>query len=227
MSKYGFPPKIFLLGAKKAGTTQLASYLEQHPDINVSAPKGPDFYTKHWDSGLNWYRNHFDNLNKILIDASTRYSCAPLPKYFESDKNALSAYSDIPQPIKATIPDAKFIYIMRDSVKRTYSAYLHQVRAGLVPRSLTQALQGSIYYLRTGHFAGQIELYLNHFSIDCFKFIFFEGFIADPQKIVKDCFEFIGIDNLISLSNKVSRNQSFVYKGKWDRLNVMLRNKAA
>ena len=192
MSKYGFPPKIFLQGAQKAGTTQLASYLEQHPDINVSTPKEPDYYTKHWDKGLDWYRGRFEHLNKILIDASTSYSCAPLPKYFESHKNALSAYHGIPQRIKATVPDAKFIYIMRNPVKRAYSAYLHQVRAGLEPRPFNQAIQGSTYYLRTGHYAGQIELYLSHFSFEQFKFIFFEDFIAQPERVVKDCFDFIG-----------------------------------
>jgi hypothetical protein len=220
-----FQPKVFLLGAQKAGTTQLASYLEQHPDICLATPKEPDYFTQHWNKGLVWYGNVFADHTKCLIDASTSYSCATLPKYFAKDVGAKSAYSGIAERIYETSPDAKFIYIMRNPVKRAYSAYLHQVRAGLEPRPFNQAIQGSTYYLRTGHYAGQIELYLSHFSFEQFKFVFFEDFIAQPERVVKDCFDFIGVDSSIVLSSKVSRNESFVYKGKWDRLNVMLRKK--
>jgi hypothetical protein len=225
MSEQGFPPRVILMGAQKAGTTQLASYLEQHPEIILSSPKEPDFYTRHWEQGLDWYKTRFTVLSKILIDASTSYSCAPLDKHFAADINAKSAYRDIPQRIKSVSADAKFIYIMRDPVKRAHSAYLHQVRAGLEPQPFEQAVKRNTYYLRTGHYAGQIELYLQHFDIDRFKFLFFEDFISKPHTLVAECFKFMGLDDAITLNDHVSRNQSFVYKGKWDKLNILLRKK--
>jgi hypothetical protein len=218
-----FQPKVFLLGAQKAGTTQLASYLEQHPDICLATPKEPDYFTQHWNKGLVWYGNVFADHTKCLIDASTSYSCATLPKYFAKDVGAKSAYSGIAERIYETSPDAKFIYIMRDPVQRAYSAYLHQVRAGLQNKTFAQSLLKSTYYMRTSHYAGQLELYLNYYPLSQFKFVFFEDLIQNPYSVVSDCFTFLGLDAKIPLHQDVSQNKSFVYKGRWQNINRLLR----
>ncbi|MCC2614868.1 sulfotransferase [Aestuariibacter halophilus] len=215
----GFPPNVFLLGAQKAGTTQLASYLDQHPDICLSAPKEPDFFTQHFDKGLSWFEQRFEDTRKCLIDASTSYSCAPLPDYFSADVGRVSAYAGIAQRIADTVPDARFIYIMRNPTDRAYSAYLHQVRAGLESRPFEQAIEQDSYYLRTGLYQGQLELYLAHFAKDRFHFAFFEEFIKTPHDHVKACFAFLGLDQDVALHENVSQNQSFVYSGPFGRLN--------
>ncbi len=216
----GFPPKLYLVGAQKAGTTQLADYLSQHPDICLANPKEPGFYAGRWgEQDFTWYLNCFNDPERILLDASTSYSCAPLPNYFESDKDRQSAYSGVPERIHGVAPDAIFIYIMRDPARRAYSAYLHQVRAGLESRSFCEALAGDSYYLRTSHYVGQLQLYLEYFPIERFKFVFFEEFIADPCSTVRECFNFMGVDSNVPLHSDVGRNESFVYSGIWSRVN--------
>jgi hypothetical protein len=225
MKLHGFPPQVFLLGAQKAGTTQLASYLAQHPEICLASPKEPDYFTQHWEKGLGWYESVFADNSKCLIDASTSYSCAPLPKHFTQDLEAKSAYSGIAERIYNTSPQAKFIYIMRDPVQRAYSAYLHQVRAGIENKTFAQSLQNNTYYMRTSHYAGQLDLYLEYFPISQFKFVFFEDFIRDPHEEVKKCFEFLALDPTVPLHQDVSQNKSFVYKGKWQKVNRLLKEK--
>ncbi|WP_416306682.1 sulfotransferase domain-containing protein [Neptunicella sp. SCSIO 80796] len=225
MEEASFPPKIYLLGSQKAGTTQLASYLDQHPDICLANPKEPDYYTQHHEKGLQWYQQKFSRQSRCLIDASTSYSCAPLPNYFPQDVGFKSAYADIPQRIFNTVPDARFIYIMRNPVQRAYSAYQHQIRAGLEHRSFDEAVAANSYYLRTGHYVGQIELYLEYFPRERFKFVFFEDLIQQPHAIVRDCFRFIGLQDDVALTDEVSQNKSFVYKGGFGRINQMIGRK--
>ena len=72
-----FPPKAFIIGAQKAGTTFLSYLLDQHPHITLAESKEPDFFTRHWEKGLEWYRKRFSGPEEnILIDASTSYTAA-------------------------------------------------------------------------------------------------------------------------------------------------------
>ncbi|MGI9455848.1 MAG: hypothetical protein ACR2NU_04760, partial [Aeoliella sp.] len=38
-------PNFFLLGAAKCGTTSVARYLDQHPEVFISKPKEPNFFS--------------------------------------------------------------------------------------------------------------------------------------------------------------------------------------
>lgn len=210
------------MGAQKSGTTQLASYLDQHPEICLASPKEPDFFAQHYAKGLDWYKARFEKESACLIDASTSYSCAPLPEELDQDKGRESAYSGVAQRIYDTCPDACFIYIMRNPVDRAYSAYLHQVRAGLESKPFAEATESNTFYLRTGIYAGQLALYLRLFDRARFHFVFFEEFVSQPELQVRACFRFLGLDDSIALHKNVSRNQSFVYSGLLGRLNAQL-----
>jgi len=39
-------PNLFVIGAMKSGTTSLHSYLAAHPQVFMSTPKEPRFFTK-------------------------------------------------------------------------------------------------------------------------------------------------------------------------------------
>ena len=77
--------------------------------------------------------------------------------------------------------------------------------------------------MRTSHYAGQLELYLNYYPLSQFKFVFFEDLIQNPYSVVSDCFTFLGLDAKIPLHQDVSQNKSFVYKGRWQNINRLLR----
>jgi hypothetical protein len=48
-------PTFLLLGAAKCGTTSLAYYLSQHPDVCFSDPKEPIFFEAEYEKGLDHY----------------------------------------------------------------------------------------------------------------------------------------------------------------------------
>ncbi len=219
---HGFPPKVFIIGAQKSGTTQLTHLLEQHPDICVAGSKEPDIFSRFKDRPVDSFIHEFNHPDSICIDASTSYSCACLPKYFPADAGVDSNFNGVPEYIKRISPGARFIYILRDPVIRTFSAYWHQVRSGVEKNSLESAIKQNSYYLRTSHYAGQLELYLDHFAMENFLFLNFEDLITSPEKTAQQCFRFLDLPGDIPLSLSGGQNKSFVYTQSLHRLNYLL-----
>ncbi len=103
-------PNFIIIGAQKAGTTTLHYYLNQHPDISGSVPKEIHFFNRdfYFGKSVESYEKHFRGWRA--------------KKYFE----ATPAYLYIPDTYKVMhdlYPDLKLIAILRDPVKRAYSAW--------------------------------------------------------------------------------------------------------
>lgn len=105
----------FILGAQKAGTSSLYSYLLMHPDIIGAKSKEVHFFSKpnNYARGTAWYHDQFDQLvykpNKkvVYLDAS------PIYLYLR----------EVPQRIYEYNPDAKMIILLRNPVERAYSQW--------------------------------------------------------------------------------------------------------
>lgn len=218
----GFPPKAFIIGAQKSGTTQLADLLGQHPEVCLAKTKEPDIFSGQWSRGLESFRGEFSNLEGICLDASTSYSCACLPDYYPQDQNVESGFNGVAPRIKETCPEAQFIYLLRDPVARTFSSYWHEVRAGRETRPFAIAIRETSYYLRTSQYFGQLELYLAHFPLDRFLILTFEELIAAPFKTAQTCFRFLGVDEKVPVQQDRAQNKSFVYRGGWGTVNRFL-----
>ena len=50
-------PDFIIIGAAKSGTTTLYEYLCRHPQIFMSTPKEPDFFSldQNYTKGIEWY----------------------------------------------------------------------------------------------------------------------------------------------------------------------------
>lgn len=188
-----FPPEAYLIGAQKAGTTTLAYLLDQHPFVTVASPKEPHFFTHNWDKGLSWYERAFPNpQNAVLVDASTSYAMAPLAKAHTRYRGG--GYEGVPGRVFSVNPEAKLIYLLRDPVERTYSGYWHEVRMGVENRDFATALSEDPFYLDLGDYHGQLLLWLRFFPLDSFFFILFEELKEDPERVTRECWEFLGVD---------------------------------
>ena len=189
-----FPPEVYLIGAQKAGTTTLAYLLSQHPNICVAKNKEPHFFTGNSYKDLAWYQKQFPNYeNAVCIDASTSYSFAPL-----SVKNSYmtkKCFHNIPQRIYSINPQAKFIYLLRDPVERTYSGYWHSFNTGREYRSFEEVIRNDYFYLDVSNYYGQLTLWLEYFPLDSFLFILFEDLKKNPEMLIKNCFKFMEINS--------------------------------
>ena len=121
MSKKAIP-NLFIIGAMKSGTTSLHEYLNEHPDIFMSNVKEPGYFAEcmnYYPKDLAWYESLFKEAKGEMIigESSTNYTKLPI-------------CTDVVNKIWEFNPDARFIYVMRDPIKRVISHYWHGVKYG-------------------------------------------------------------------------------------------------
>ncbi len=119
-------PSFLLVGAMKAGTTSLFNYLAGHPDVRAPVNKEIDFFSYNWLRGDDWYRAHFPHAGSGAMtgEASSGYLWHPRA----------------PDRIRATIPSARIVVLLRDPVRRAISHYHHECRAGRESRPIETAM---------------------------------------------------------------------------------------
>ena len=204
-----FPPRLFLIGAQKCATTYFAECLAADPRIALAQPKEPDFFTRHHDRGLDWYRGcfaHADPAVQVLVDASTSYSVAP----GDADQQADRPLAGVPGRILAQAPDARFVYIVRDPVKRVHSAYWHAVAAGSEQRPFRSAVDADPWYLDASRYARQLRGYLAHVPSERVLVMEMRRVIADPGAAVAQVCRHVGLSAPVDLHLPASeRNASY------------------
>lgn len=121
-------PSFLLIGTMKAGTTALSSYLQLHEDIYMSAKKEPGFFNggracdgMHCHAGthahnLRFYFSLFPSLDPA--DPAGLQAAV-----FEATPTYLFSSYRTPVIIRAWLPDAKLLVLVRDPVERAYSQY--------------------------------------------------------------------------------------------------------
>lgn len=179
-------PNLFILGAAKCGTTSLHAYLDLHPEVFMCEPKEPSFFVperKHLPKDPEWYQGLFEGAGeaRIVGESSTDYTKRP---FFEG----------VPDRIAAFAPDARFIYMMRDPIRRAISHYWHDARQFFQERPILEAMQATEKYTSAGDYAFQLEVYFDRFPRDRFLFLTFESFVSDTVGTLDDVFRWLGVD---------------------------------
>jgi hypothetical protein len=108
-------PNFFVIGAAKAGTTSLHSYLSTHPQIAMTSVKEPMCYAgPNWQDQLESYASLFPRQAPLRGEASTAYSAFPWAP-------------EIVDRVHATVPDARMVYLVREPIARTLAHYAQNV----------------------------------------------------------------------------------------------------
>ncbi len=186
-----------VIGAMKAGTTTIFEYLKQHPQINSSNRKETHFFTKNFKKGFNWYLSNWDisnNKSNILMESCGSYTKYPV------FNNAAINIACVKQH------DFKFIYIIRDPIKRIESHFNHAVLRGWLMDDLDGNLRHESLLIEPTKYAKQIGLYFNVFPSEKIKIIVFEELINNPDMILNDVCEFLGIDQNFKFSKLAAQN---------------------
>lgn len=159
-------PTFFIIGAAKSGTTSLHRYLDQHPQIQMSLRKEPNFFSGA-DNGIPYTFGRIGDLEEYekLFDPSAAVRGESSPSYADYPRR-----QGVPERIKELVPEAKLIYLVRDPIERTVSHYHHRVANGGERRPLREALSDlSDPYspcICPSRYASQLDLYLRYFSQD-------------------------------------------------------------
>lgn len=205
------PHRFMLLcvGAQKAGTSSIFSSLSRHPQVLGLPEKEVHFFDRQGWSDSRSYVERFLNAGTLRQKTSRRptWSFDASPSYL--------FHPLVAQRISDIFPRARILVTLRDPVKRAYSHYSHNVRAGREQRSFREAIREEMdsinnspevqawdhpnrfifhySYLRRGLYVEQLERYQRYFPEDSMKVIFAEDFFHQPEVTLREMADFIGI----------------------------------
>jgi hypothetical protein len=227
-------PTFLIIGAMKCGTTSLHYYLRLHPEIQMptlkelnffSGPPGEFPYPKgaRRISELAEYEAMFDPASAVRGEASPNYTVHP-------------RRTGAPERIRAAIPDAKLIYLVRDPVERAVAQYLLQVATAGEQRSLADAL-GDLsdpYSLYTcpGFYARQLERYLSIFPPEQLRVVDQAELLGNRRSTLRELFSFVGVDDqfespdfdeTLNTSDAHRTYSRFIVMSRWARGTILLR----
>jgi hypothetical protein len=130
-------PNFLIIGAQKAGTTALYSYLRRHPTILGPPWKEVSFFDRHFWRGDAWYRGHFPN---TLYARSVRRRTGSEPIVGEASPSYLF-HPLAPERAARLLPGLRVIALVRNPVDRALSHYHHEVALGREPLAFDEALE--------------------------------------------------------------------------------------
>jgi hypothetical protein len=193
-----------MIGAPKCGTTAMASYLSEHPEVCVSDPKEPNYLGTDlrgiWsvESDADYRRIFRKRAAPVRIDASIWY-----------------LYSDdAVANILARRPDARFIVMLRNPV--TMLPSLHRQLVNVLEEDVTEFEEAwrlssaraagrelppgcrapkTLIYTRTAAFGAQLTRLFSRVSPERVLVLFQEELGADPARAYRRILDFIGVDD--------------------------------
>ncbi len=179
-------PDFLVIGAQKSGTSSLCDVLGRHPQIFMTDPKEPYFFShpEVWARGLEWYRDLFAGAGaaRAAGEGSTTYTQHHL-------------HPDAPARVIEHLPDARLIFIARDPLERMRSHWMHlRSRAGRESRPFTEAVRSRPEYVDNSRYDHQLSFYRDHYGPDRLLVLLFEDYRRAPDATVRRCLEFIGAD---------------------------------
>ncbi len=180
----GALPNLIVIGGLKCGTTSLHHYLNLHPEIGMSRPKELNFFVEelNWPLGEAWYASHFPADAPVRGESSPHYTNLP-------------RFPGVAERMRATIPEARMIYMVRDPIDRALSHFLHNVAGGYETRSMEDAVADPANaYVHRGMYAMQVEPYLKAFGERRIELVSQEELKLDRDRTVRRVFEFAGVD---------------------------------
>jgi hypothetical protein len=218
-------PNFIIIGAMKAATTSICTYLKQHPDIFMTKVKEPMFF------------NNFNQNTDFKVLGSKSKKVNSLLDYFSmfssvenesSIGEASPAYiynEKAPYLIKEHLPDVKIIAILRQPTDRAYSNFLHTKRADrenvnsfehaikIEKERISDNWSPLYHYIQKGFYSVQLKRYYNLFPKENIKVYLFEDLVKNPKETLKDIFKFLNVDENIEIDVSKKSNVSGNPKG--------------
>ena len=213
-------PNFFIAGAAKSGTTSVARYLEEHPQVYMSPIKEPSYFARDIIRELeppNWARNQRGL--QAYLNGPMKYrrggcvldwnSYLKLFRNVTSQKaigEASTAYlisPKAPEDIRSAIPKARIILILRNHADRAFSTYMMFCRNGRLRASFSDILRNESsdslrewkrLILETRKIAAGVARFLSTFPREQVRWYLHEDLSAQPLAVMQDIYEFLGVD---------------------------------
>lgn len=167
-----------VIGAMKAGTTSLFSYLGAHPEVCPSTIKELSYFSddERYARGEAWYRSMFEwdpDQHTTGLDASPRYSKA------HSHPHSVERFQAFPAELR-------FVYLVRDPISRIESHRAHARARGWTLGDESWSTGVHPEYLAVSRYATQARRYVDAFGADRLKVVRFDDLAGSAETTVQE-----------------------------------------
>lgn len=134
-------PDYLIIGTKRGGTTSIARWLLEHPEVAGMWPppehrKGAYFFDVNYERGRDWYRSHFPTRfshRRAEAAAGHRLQIGDAtPYYLHHPHAAIRA--------RRIAPLASVVALIRNPIDRAHSHWQERVRAGVETLDFPEAI---------------------------------------------------------------------------------------
>lgn len=200
----GRKPNLFIVGASRSGTTSLANYLGQHPEIYLSPVKEPCYFIS--DYGL---KNHDEYMSLFRKAGNARAVGEASTAYLFDPEAADSIHKEF--------PESKIIIILRNPVVMAFSLWRYMTVNGSESKSFKEAVTdeerdyrktepfkkscagwswwGNYRYIERALYFNQVKRYIDIFGREQVRVYIFENHMRAPVVLCQDIFNFLGVDS--------------------------------
>jgi len=187
-------PNFIVAGAKKAATTSLYEYLNQHPQVYMSPIKETKFFAYEPNNPDHVNADHHKFPIRTLADYTALFAAAGAARAIGEASPIYVSSLHAVQQIAQRLPHVKLIFSLRNPIDRAYSAYVMRVRGGYEPRSVEDAFQEDLDLLKDKTYYKQLLPWYEHFDRKQIKIVLFEDIKQDSVRVTQALYDFIGVD---------------------------------
>ncbi|GGL08034.1 hypothetical protein Sme01_67720 [Sphaerisporangium melleum] len=201
-------PDFLVIGAPKAGTTALHAALARHPQIFMSAVKEPKFFLTDGpppDRGGPGDAQTFKEHVWRRADYEALFAAAPAGA-LKGESTPFYLYDRQAQRrIRAMIPGARLIVVLRDPVERAHSNWTHLWSAGLEPigdvvracaeedRRIAAGWSAFWHYVSLGRYGEQLEHLFTLFPRENVLLFRYRDLVDAPAETLDRICAFLGV----------------------------------
>jgi len=199
-----YKPNFFIIGAPKCGTTALSEYLKEHPNIYMSSPKEPHYFSKDLP-GIRPIES-FQKYIELFSPAKENHKAI-------GEASVWYLYSFVAlKAIKKFNPKAKIIVMVRNPVDMVHSFHSQALRSldedvrdfekawqmqwirkkgKYIPKQCREI--GVLQYGKIAKFGEQIERLYSIFPRNQVKVIVFDDFCENTSDVFSEILDFLGV----------------------------------
>lgn len=207
-------PNFLIIGAQKAGTGSLYSWLTSRSDVLPARTKELHFFDQ--DPELSPIAGYWADFPlRLTLDVHRLIRQRPVitgeatPYYL--------FHPLVPQRVKVHVPEVKLIALLRDPVERAISQYWHEFNRGTERLPLEEALAAerdriqpdldraargqepsrllqNASYVARGRYAEQLARWTRLFDPSQLLVLQFEQLVTDPASVYERALTFLGLD---------------------------------
>ncbi|MDH0892826.1 MULTISPECIES: sulfotransferase domain-containing protein [unclassified Pseudomonas] len=197
-------------GISKCGTTTLCYLLGEHPEIFIPEIKEPNYFV---NEDLSEHRPFYEGLfapaapGQLLGEGSQLYSTVEFEKLVSTR-------------LREHNSEMKLIFSVRNPLKRIESSYREHHHSGPsyainTPFGIAAAMTALPALLDDSRYWQRLQNYRRHFRDDQILVVFLEDLQQEPQRVLGQCYEFLGVDsgfvNAVASTTQLNAGEEKLY----------------